>query len=379
MSPRSVVIVGGGVCGLGIGWKLSEAGLRVTLFERDEAAHGSTWASAGMLAPSVELRPQEDEITLLGVQSLFRWRRFAGELEAASGMSVDYRDEGTMFVALDRDATEQLQFLHKHQQDLGLPVEWLSGYEARQRELHLSRKVAAAVYAPDDHQVDPRALATALVAAFINAGGQLHTHTAVDSIIMENGRATGIRVGGEEITADAVLIAAGAWSGMIGGLPESSRLPVRPVKGQMLAVQQPKHHLLQHSIWAMDSTRFVYMAPKSNGRLLIGATVEEVGFDMQVTAGGLLELLRIAWDTVPGLYDLPVLETWAGLRPASRDNAPILGRTDVEGLYVATGHYRNGILFAPVTAEDMAHVVLTGETTETIAPFAMDRFAVHSA
>jgi glycine oxidase len=232
----------------------------------------------------------------------------------------------------------------------------------------------AALYSPDDHQVDPRALADALVAAFTRAGGRLHPHAPVERVLVEGGRVTGVRVQGEEIPADAVLIAAGAWSGMVEGLLPAVPIPVRPVKGQMIAVQQPPHAILDHCVWARDNTRMVYLAPKSNGRLLIGATVEEVGFDTQVTAGGMLDLLGIAWETLPGLYDLPIVETWAGLRPSSRDNAPILGGTAIDGLYLATGHYRNGILFAPVTSEEVTHAMLTGETTEVIAPFTLARF-----
>ena len=374
MSGIRVAVVGGGVCGLGVGWKLAKGGAQVTIFERDEPLHGATWASAGMLAAQMELRPEEENIIPLGRESMRRWRSFAREVEEDSGISVGYRDEGILFVGLDLDATEQLRFLHRHQEEVGLPVQWLSGYEARQREPHLSRRVTAALYSSEDHQVDPQALGTALVQAFSRAGGTLRDHTPVERILTEGERVRGVRVNGEDLQADAVLLAAGAWSGMVEGLPEELSLPVRPVKGQMLAVKQPEPALIDHCVWAIDATRFVYLAPKSNGRLLIGATVEEVGFDTEVTAGGMLDLLRIGWDTLPGIYDLPIVETWAGLRPGSRDNAPILGKTPIDGLYTATGHYRNGILFAPVTAEDVADLILTGETSAAIEPFGLERF-----
>jgi glycine oxidase len=214
------------------------------------------------------------------------------------------------------------------------------------------------------------------VQAFVRAGGQLCAHSPVERVLTDNSlqKVTGVRVCGEDIPADAVLLAAGAWSGLIEGLPAEVRPPVRPVKGQMLAVQQPQPPVLGHCVWAMDARQFVYLAPKSDGRVLVGATVEEAGFDTQITAGGLLDLLRLAWETLPAIYDLPVVETWAGLRPGSRDNAPILGKTPIAGLYMATGHYRNGILLAPVTAEDVAQVILTGETPEAIRPFGMERF-----
>jgi glycine oxidase len=376
MTALRVAIIGGGVCGLGVGWKLAQAGAQVTIFERGEPARGATWASAGMLAPQMELRPEEEQITLLGRESLRRWRRFAAELEEAAGISIDYRDEGTLLVALDRDAAEQLRFLHRHQSELGLPVQWLSAYEAHRLEPHLSRRAVAALFSQEDHQVDSRRLGEALVQAFVRAGGQLCAHSPVERVLTDNSlqKVTGVRVCGEDIPADAVLLAAGAWSGLIEGLPAEVRPPVRPVKGQMLAVQQPQPPVLGHCVWAMDARQFVYLAPKSDGRVLVGATVEEAGFDTQITAGGLLDLLRLAWETLPAIYDLPVVETWAGLRPGSRDNAPILGKTPIAGLYMATGHYRNGILLAPVTAEDVAQVILTGETPEAIRPFGMERF-----
>jgi glycine oxidase len=374
MTGPRVAVVGGGVCGLGVGWRLARAGAHVTVFERDAPARAATWAAAGMLAPHMELRPEEEAITTLGRSSLERWPRFARELEAAAGMSIDYRDEGTLFVALDRDATEQLRFLHRHQLELGLPVEWLSGSAAREREPHLGRRVSAALWSGLDHQVDPRSLGEALARAFVAAGGTLRAHTPVERVLVDDDRVRGVRVGGTEIEADAVLVAAGAWSGLIPGLPEPLVPPVRPVKGQMVALAQPRPPLVRHCIWAMDATDTVYLVPKSSGRLLIGATVEEVGYDTQVTAGAVLQLLRLAWDTLPAIDDLPLVETWAGLRPASRDNAPILGRTPVAGLYVATGHYRNGILFAPVTADDMARLILDGQATPTIAPFGPERF-----
>jgi glycine oxidase len=369
-----VAIIGGGVCGLGVGWQLARAGADVTLFERDAPARASTWAAAGMLAPHMELRPEEEAITNLGRDSLARWPRFARELEAAAQQSVDYRDDGTLFVALDRDATEQLRFLHRHQLELGLPVEWLSGSAARELEPHLSRRVSAALLSRLDHQVDPRALGEALVRAFAAAGGTLVAHMPVERVLVDHDRVHGVRVDGRDVLADVVLLAAGAWSGLMPGIPQPLLPPVRPVKGQMVAVAQPDPPLVRHCVWARDATDTVYLAPKSSGRLLIGATVEEAGYDTQVTAGAVMQLLRLAWETLPGIDDLPLLETWAGLRPGSRDNAPILGQSPIAGLYLATGHYRNGILYAPVTAEDVAHLILTGEVTTTIEPYGPERF-----
>jgi len=373
-APR-VIVVGGGVCGLGVGWQLAKRGADVTLFERDEPARAATWAAAGMLAPHMELRPEEESITELGRESLRRWRRFAAEVQVDSGLSVDYRDEGTLFVALDRDAEEQQRFLHRHQQELGLPVRWLSGRDVRDCEPHLSRRITAGLFSPDDHQVDARLLGAALARAFQRVGGRLRARSPVEQILTEAGHVVGVRVGGSEVLADAVLLAAGAWSGLVGGPQLNTAPPVRPVKGQMLALRQTDPPLLTHAVWARDATEIVYLVPKSDGRLLVGATVEEAGFDTRVTAGGMLRLLRLAWQALPAIDDLPMVESWAGLRPGSRDGAPILGRTTVRGLFVATGHYRNGILFAPVTAEDMARLIMADELSDAIAPFGLERFA----
>ncbi|MDA1192856.1 MAG: glycine oxidase ThiO, partial [Candidatus Poribacteria bacterium] len=307
MSDLNVAVVGGGICGFGVGWKLAKAGVSVTVYERGEPMRESTWASAGMLAPQMELRPEEEAITVLGRECMTRWRRFAAEIEADSGVSVDYRDEGTLFVAMDRDGAEQLRFLHRHQLDMGLPVEWLSGDEMREREPYLSRRVVGGLYSPEDHQVEPRALGSALVKAFENAGGTLRGNATVEKVVIENGGAVGVLVGGKIVHADSVVIAAGAWSGMIDGL-DGAKPPVRPVKGQMLSLKQPEPPILNHVVWAINAREFAYFGPKSDGRLLVGATVEEMGYEKSVTAGGVLELLRLGWEVVPGIAELPIIE-----------------------------------------------------------------------
>lgn len=375
MSNLRVAIIGGGVCGLGVGWKLAAAGAQVTLFDRGQAGRESTWAAAGMLCPQMELRPQEESISMLGRESMTRWRRFAADLEADSDIPLHYRDEGALFISADHDAAEQLRFLHDHQIELGMPVEWLTGAEVRQREPYLSHNVVAGLLCLDDHDLDCRAMTLALAEAFVRRGGDLRENASVDGVVADDSGVTGVRVDGEAVAADAVVVAAGAWSGMLDGLAGDVRPAVRPVKGQMLALRQPEQRVLTHCIWARSSRDFCYMVPKKDGTLLVGATVEEVGYNKDVTAGAVLDLLRAAWGVLPSLYDLPIVESWAGLRPASRDGAPILGRTSVDGLFMATGHFRNGVLFAPVTAEDVAHAVLTGETTDTIAPYGIERFA----
>ncbi len=375
MSEPRVAVIGGGVCGLGVGWRLASAGASVTVYDRGQAGRESTWAAAGMLCPQMELRPEEESISLLGRESMTRWRGFVADLEADSDIPLHYRDEGTLFISADHDAAEQLRFLHDHQIELGMPVEWLTGDEVRDREPYISHNVVAGLVCLEDHHLDCRGLVRGLAEALVRRGGELRENTMVEGVVADGASVQGVRVDGALVEADAVVVAAGTWSGMLDGLDPSLKPPVRPVKGQMIMLRQPEPRVLDHCLWARSSRDFCYMTPKADGTLLIGATVEEVGYNKDVTAGAVLDLLRAAWGVLPSVYEMPIVETWAGLRPASRDGAPILGRTEVEGLFMATGHFRNGILFAPVTADDVAHAVMTGETTETIAPYGIGRFA----
>ena len=367
-----IAIIGGGVCGLGIGWRLAQAGRPVTMFDRGQAGWGATWAAAGMLAPQVEAEPSEEPLLALAMTSRDMWAEFAAEVEAASDLKIDYRDEGTFVVARDRDDVERLRDRHDFLTGLTLDLEWMSGDEAREREPHLAPGVSAAIFSALDHQVDNRKLAAALREAFIRAGGVLLESTPVKEVLSGGGRVTGVRTGDETLDATTVIIAAGPWSRDIPGLPDALRPPVRPLKGQMLAVQMPwGKPLLNHVVWGPE----IYLVPRLDGRLLIGATVEEMGFDASITAGGIMDLLRDTWEILPGVYDLPIVETWVGFRPTSRDDAPILGPTALDGLVMATGHHRNGILLAPVTANAVADYVLSGDLPAAIAPFGLERFA----
>jgi glycine oxidase len=358
---------------LSIGWRLAQAGCAVDVYERGKAGHGASWAAAGMLAAGLEAEPGEQALLALNRESQAMWPDFAAELEQASGMAVNLKREGTLMLALTRDDAARLKFNFDFQRSLGVGVEWLSAAETRKREPHLSPHLAAAIFSAGDHQVDNRLVVTALARALVKAGGTLYEETRIDAVETAGGRVTGVRVGERVHAADIVVLAAGAWSNEIAGLPRNSVPPVRPVKGQMLAVQMdPAAPLIRHVLWAAKA----YMAPRADGRLLIGATVEERGFDPQLTAGGMLALLEGAWRALPGIEELPIVEQWTGFRPGSRDDAPILGASGVEGLVLATGHYRNGILLTPITARAMAHYILTGETETAIRPFGLDRFKV---
>jgi glycine oxidase len=372
-SKPATAIIGGGVIGLAIGWRLAAAGCAVTLFERGEAGRGASWAAGGMLAAGVETEPGEERLRALNRLSQAMWPEFAAELEAASGMSVDLREEGTLVVALTRDDIGQLRFNYEFQRQLGIRLEWLSGAEVRRREPYLHPNVVAGVWSPEDHQVDNRKVAVALRSAFLAAGGTLREHAPVSAVDIVGERVTGVRVGAERYAFDLVVLAAGAWSSQIGGLPRHARPAVRPVKGQVLALKMdPAAPLLRHVVWAPKA----YLVPRRDGRLLVGGTVEERGFDATITAGAVFAMLEGAWRVLPGIEELPIDEMWAGFRPGSRDDAPVLGPCAVAGLVLATGHYRNGILLTPVTADRVARYILSGDVDEAIRAFGIDRFAV---
>ncbi len=375
-SRLSVAILGAGCVGLSIAWRLAAAGCSVDVFDPGEAGRGATHAAGGMLAACVETEPGEESLLPLTRASQALWPAFARELEEASGVSVDRRTEGTMVIALNADDAAKVRFLHGFQRDLGLPVEWLSGAEVRRREPYLQPGVAGALFCREDHQVDNRKLATALLRAARAAGVRVHERCDTPSLVVAGGRAAGVRVGDVTVSADRVVLAAGAWSGGVAGVPAVAKPPVRPVKGQMICLRMdPRLPLLNHVVW----TPGTYLIPRLDGRLLIGATTEERGFDDRLTAGGQFALLEGAWRALPGIAELPIEESWAGFRPGSRDDAPILGETAVPGLIHATGHHRNGVLLTPVTADGIARLILTGETDPVMRPFALDRFAPKGA
>ena len=363
--------------GLSIGWQLAKAGCGVSIYERDCAGRSASWSAAGMLAPLAEVHFEERALLQLGSLSLQMYPEWVEALESDSRTSVGYRAEGTLIVGIDRDDTRELEHVYESQQFLNLPCKWLSGGEAREIEPLLSPKVTAAISSPSDHQVDNRLVVDALIAAYQSAGGSLYENTPVQKVEIRDAMVRGVWVNGVLEQGDVIVLAAGCWSNEIEGLPGIVKPPLRPVKGQILALQMEAGVILEKVI---RTTRAkyptdVYLVPKIDGRLVVGATCEEMGFDTRLTAGGLFELLRGAWEAVPGVYDLPIIETWTGLRPGSRDNAPILGETAVENLVMATGHYRNGILLAPVTSREITSLVLTGQTSEVIAPFQLSRFS----
>ncbi|MGA2894739.1 MAG: glycine oxidase ThiO [Xanthobacteraceae bacterium] len=368
--PR-VVIIGAGVVGLGIAWRLAGRA-EVLVFDRGKAGAGASHAAAGMLAACCEAEPGEEDLVALGRDSQARWPAFAEELLQLSGIDVELRREGTLMLALTSDDQAKLAHELEFQHKLGLPLEWLSAGATRAREPHLAGKIAGSVFSPQDHQVDSRKLVAALRIAAERTGAEIREHRPVKEISVRAGRSIGVVLeDGTRVEADIVVLAAGAWSRGIAGLPPDRRPPVRPVKGQLLALRMDAAApLLNHVLWAPGA----YLVPRRNGRLIVGATVEEKGFDNTITAGGMLTLLEAAWRAIPAIEELPVDEIWVGHRPGSRDDAPILGRAPLDDLFYATGHHRNGILLAPVTADAMAKLILDDVVEPAIRPFGLERF-----
>ncbi|MET9590178.1 glycine oxidase ThiO [Streptomyces sp. NPDC006516] len=370
-----VLVIGGGIIGLVTAWRSAQRGLRTALAD-PEPGGGAAQVAAGMLAAVTELHYGEQMLLGLSLASAARYPAFVAELEEASGQQTGFRACGTLAVALDSDDRAHLRELHALQERSGLESEWLSGRECRRMEPMLAPGVRGGLRVDGDHQVDPRRLASALVTACERAGVIFHRAWA-QRLSSTGGRATGaVLADGTELAAGQVVLAGGSLSGRLAGLPDPVVPPVRPVKGQVLRLTVPPAYapFLSRTVRAVVRGSQVYLVPRADGELVIGATTEEMGWDTTVTAGGVYELLRDAHELVPGITELPLKETRAGLRPCSPDNAPLLGPTVMPGLHLATGHHRNGVLLTPVTGDVMAHVLTTGELPEVGRPFAPHRF-----
>ncbi|HEX5495449.1 MAG TPA: glycine oxidase ThiO [Mycobacteriales bacterium] len=369
-----VVVVGAGVIGLAVAWRAACHGLRVTAVDPAPGL-GASHVAAGMLAPVTELGYGEQDLLALNLVAASRYPSFVAEVEDAAGLSCGYRQSGTLAVAADADDRAELAALHEFQRSLGLAAQWLTGRECRALEPLLAPSVTGGLLVDGDHQVDGRRLAAALLVAADRAGVVLHRGRA--SVTVRGDRVTGVRLpDGTALPAGTVVLAAGCWSGQVDGLPAGALPPVRPVKGQILRLRVPPRFapFLSRTVRGNTGGSHVYLVPREDGELVVGATSEERGFDTQVTAGAVYELLRDAHDLVPGLGELPLVETIAGLRPGSPDNAPVLGPGALDGLVLATGHHRNGILLTSVTAEVITELLVTGRLPELAAPFTLDRF-----
>lgn len=368
-----LLVAGGGVIGLACAWRAARQGLSVRVVERaDSLAAGASGVAAGMLAPVSEASWGEQALLDLGLASIGLWPDFAAELEADAGARAGYRRCGALHVALDRDEAAELRRHHELHRRLELDSAWLRPSEARRLEPALAPRLTGAVHAPEDGVADPVELCAALADAIRSLGGQVDLGAEIEGASLDGGVELSL-VDGRRVRGERLVLATGCWSGSAGWLPVGLRPPVRPVKGEILTLRGDPADPVCERIVAGER---VYIVPRPDGRVLVGATVLERGFDDVVTAGGVHELLREAYRVLPEVAELELLEARAGLRPGTPDNAPVIDAPgDHPAVVIATGHYRNGVLLAPVTAESVA-ALLAGEAPPIdLGPFRLARFA----
>jgi glycine oxidase len=388
------LVIGGGVIGLAIAWRAAQRGLRVTVADPAPAA-GATHAAAGMLTPVAEAAYAERELFGLGRASLDRYPAFTAELTGLTGLPTGFAPTGTLQVAYDGDDLAMLVEQHRLQESFGRAATRLTARECRAAEPMLDPAVRGGLLAAGDGSVDPRLLAAALLAAAEQAGVRLVRQRATEIILTGAGpagagagapaAAGAVLADGSTVRARWVVLAAGWQSAAIGGLPPGTAPPVRPVKGQILRLRprpgtggpgagEPGSALLTRTVRGLVRGSSVYLVPRADGEIVVGATQEELGADTTVTAGGVWELLRDARLLVPGITELELAEAVAGLRPGTPDNAPVIGPAALPGLVLATGHFRGGVLLAPVTAEVIADYLVTGRVPDLARPFTAARF-----
>ena len=357
MSAFDVAIVGGGAIGVSIAFELAAEDLRVVVFDRQQPGQEASWAAAGMLSPAPD-SPRDIPLAPLGRESLKLYPEFIATVEEESGKSTSYARRGALEIFLaphgefDRDQKAAEYRL------LGLAVEAIPLGAAREHEKSFTPDARAALWFPEEATVEPRLLMAALLAAAQNRGVEIRSGCGVTSVSCTQNRCTGITAGGERIDAAHVVIAAGCFSAdLANGAPALARLlPTRPVRGQMLALRQDGFALDR----VLRSERG-YLVPRRDGRVIAGSTKEEAGFEKRVTAAGIRKVLDAAIELCPALAAAEIIETWSGLRPGTPDDLPILGPTDIKGLLIATGHYRNGILLTPVTAKLIRDWIIRGD------------------
>jgi len=366
-----VIVIGGGVIGLTAAWRLAERGASVVVLERGRSGSGTSHVAAGMLAPVAEADPQEEPLLRLGIDGARDYPQFIAELRERAGLDPGYLRCGTLMVARDRDEAESLEREHHVRQRLDLQVSRLRPTQARALEPSLAPTLRGALELPDDHAVDPRTLTSALAEAVRHDGGRVREGAEVQALEIDRDAVQGVRLAsGERLGGEAVVVAAGVWSRGLAGIPDEVQVPLRPVKGQILRLVDPSGPGLLTRVLRMRPT---YVVPRGDGRYVLGATMEERGYDTTTTAGATFELLRDAMELLPGLSELVLDELSAGLRPGTPDNAPVIGPGLTEGLFWATGHYRHGILLASKTAELIAGAVLGGQSVpDVVSPL---RFA----
>ena len=341
-----ILIVGGGIAGLAIAWRLRCDGMDVELIERGICGRGASWAAAGMIAPGGEATGESGPLALFARRARAAWPSFAALLEGESGIMVSYRNSGSLALAQNESQARLMRQQSNHY------ATWLDHGDLLAREPLLSTKLAGALHFPHDAQVDNRAVCEALRAALLARNVNIHENCDAQSLVCSGGKVQGLITSRSAIEADRIVLACGAWTNLIPGI-ECDLPPVKPVKGQMIACIPPVGSALPNAlIWSAE----VYLVPRGD-RLLIGATVEDAGFDISVDHRACEEMLRSAVQLIPSVTRWELAEFWAGLRPRTPDGAPVLGATATEGLYVASGQFRNGILFAPAVADFMLEIL----------------------
>jgi glycine oxidase len=342
MKSFDVAIAGAGLIGSSIAFELAQAGLKVAVFDRGEPGREASWASAGILSPAPE-SPSMISMVPLGKASMNLYPALVANVEEVSGEKVGFRPKGTIDVFFNKDAISDLSTLIALHHGMGLKAEPLRPEDARELEPSLSSELEAAALRPEEASIDNRAFTKAMLSAAKRSGVEIFAGSSVTGIVQGGGRCTGLKLGNEMVSAKWTVIAAGCFSAEIDGVKEFA--PVRPAKGQMVSLRADGLKI-ERVIWGEK----IYIVPRNDGRILAGATVEYVGFDKQVTAGGVEKILSAAIEVIPEFANAQIEETWAGLRPDSPDHLPILGPTDIDGLVIATGHFRSGVLLTPITA-----------------------------
>jgi glycine oxidase len=366
--PPHIAIVGGGIMGASIALRLCREGMKVTVLERSIPGAEASSAAAGILGTQLEAEGPGPFLDLC-LASRERYPAFVEEIEAKAGMGVGYWRCGALVAAFDVPSAQKLEETVRWQRGLGLKADLLTSGDARALEPNLGPGATRAAHFPDDHQVDNRLLIRALGIAAERSGARYRAGT-IRTILERGGRAVGVDVDGERLEADAVVVAAGAWTGLVPGA-QIAASAVKPARGQMVELQA-RVPLLNRVVASSRG----YLVPRADGRIIAGSTVEHVGFEKVVTAQGLSRILQMAVELCPALADVPVQQTWAGLRPFTNDHLPILGPGPLESLFVASGHFRNGILLAPITAEILASLVLGRASPLPLAPFSLQRQSV---
>lgn len=375
MNKFDAIVVGGGLIGGSIAFDLAAQNIRVALIDRQQPGREASWAAAGMLSPGPD-SPETLPLVPLAKESLQMYPGFVRTIEEASELSVAFAQAGTFEIFGGPSGVADRDTLLSRYAELGLVAESISIDSARAVEPEINFDSRAVVWLPDEATVDPRLLVDATLAAARNRGVEILFGQTVNSILTESRRCTGVLAGGQKILAGQVVIAAGSFCGGIGKDPGGSDVdvlryaPTRPVRGQMMAMRLPKLQLQK----VLRSERG-YIVPRADGRIIGGSTLENVGFTKENTPEGLRKIFEAVVELAPALKDAEIVETWSGLRPDTPDHLPIIGPTDIPGLLIATGHYRNGILLAPVTAKLIREWIVDGKTSLNAERFSPLRFS----